>query len=259
MPGLESALVALEARLAEAQKPVDALTRALGRLRRAARQGHIADVEKILAVIGASAAEAEAAAGTLPAAWDFDAKAYLEGGFLAELREATAAAGVNLVDKDGRIYAFPLLLRIERGETAVRIGKKLERRIRPNALARQLAAIQKRPQRFSEQRFLDLLYRVYQRIGGVDWRKIEAGLGPVVPLADIHSILTLLPQSDYPIEEFGRDLLLLDRRPDLRTRDGHRFSFPGSAIARERVQRITVFDEDGRERVYIGLTFVKEP
>ncbi|MFI5353928.1 MAG: hypothetical protein ACHQZS_13330 [Candidatus Binatales bacterium] len=142
---------------------------------------------------------------------------------------------------------------------AVRIGKKLERRLRPKVLANQLAAMQKRPQRISEQRFLDLLYRVYQYLAGPEWRRAESGSGPVIRLADIHGALTLLPNSDYSIEEFGRDLLMLDRKPDLRTREGFRVTFPGSALARQKVQRITVYDEDGRERVYLGLSFVKEP
>jgi hypothetical protein len=60
------------------------------------------------------------------------------------------------------------------------------------------------------------------------------------------------------LEEFGRDLLLLDRKPELRTKEGYRFSFVGSALARERVQPIKVYDEEGRERVYLGLTFTKE-
>jgi hypothetical protein len=68
----------------------------------------------------------------------------------------------------------------------------------------------------------------------------------------------LLPGTDYPIEEFGRDLLLLDRRPDLRTRDGCCFEFPASTLSRGRMKRVSVYDERGGERVYIGIRFVKE-
>jgi hypothetical protein len=39
-----------------------------------------------------------------------------------------------------------------------------------------------------------------------------------MPLTDIHEVLTLLPESTYSVEEFGRGLLLLARLPDLRTR-----------------------------------------
>ena len=52
----------------------------------------------------------------------------------------------------------------------------------------------------------------------------------MVGLVDIHEILTLLPGTDYPLEEFARDLHF-DRRPDLRTRDGCRFEFPASTLS----------------------------
>ena len=81
---------------------------------------------------------------------------------------------------------------------------------------------------------------------------------PVVGLADIHEILTLLPGTDYSIEEFARDLLLLDRMPDLRTRDDCRFEFPTSTLSRGRMKRIVAYDERGGERTYLGIRFVKE-
>ena len=121
------------------------------------------------------------------------------------------------------------------------------------------AAMQKRPQRFKEQQFLDLLYQAYKLRTSDEWRKIEKGQGPVVPLAELHDLLTILPGSDYSIEEFGRDLLLLDRKPDLRTRDRSSCQFPGSTLGKTGVKRVMVYDEQGRERVYIGIRFIREP
>ena len=79
----------------------------------------------------------------------------------------------------------------------------------------------------------------------------------MVALADIHDTLTLLPDADYPVEEFARDLLLLDRKPDLQTRDGSRFEFPASTLGKGRMRRLMVYDEDGRGRTYVGIRFVK--
>ena len=259
MAGLEDALTAVQAKIDETQKAADRLVKLLRRLGQAARTGNINEMEKGLAQVGEIAADAAQGAAALAGAWTFDAKAYLGAGFLDELKQAAEQAGVYLTEKDGRIYAFPLVLRIADDIGGVRIAKKLERRIRPKVLAAQLAAIQKRPQRLSEQRFLDLLYAVYQQIAGRDWRGLEAGAGPLVRLSDIHRLLTLLPGADYPIEEFGRDLLLLSRKPELKTRDGAGFEFPGSALARERVTPVVMYDEEGRERVYLGLRFVKGP
>ncbi len=257
MPALEDALAAIQTKVDEAQKSADRLAKLLRRVGQAARMGNVNDLEKGLAQAAQISSDAAASAGALAGAWTFDAKEYLGAGFVAELSDAAVQAGVNLTEKDGRVYAFPLVLRLAEDQTGVRIGKKLERRIRPRVLAAQLAAMQKRPQRLSEQRFLDLLYGVYQQVAGRDWRRPETSGGPLVRLSDIHRLLTLLPGADYPVEEFGRDLLLLSRKPELRTRDGARFEFPGSALAKERVTPVLIYDEEGRERVYLGLRFVR--
>ena len=139
---------------------------------------------------------------------------------------------------------------------AVKVGKGLERRIRPSELVRLLADAQRRPLRFREAQFLELLYRAWRRLIGANWQ--GAGIGPVIRLADIHEILTLLPGADYPIEEFARDLLLLDRKPGLRTRDGCCFEFAASNLSRGRMRRVVAYDERGAERAYVGIRFVRD-
>lgn len=260
METFESALVTLEADAAEAQKAVDALGKVLRRIRQSARTGHIADLEKALAAIAPRAHEAAAAAERVPGTWTFDARSYIGQGYVEELHEAAADAGLKLIEKNGRLYSFPLLLRIDPREVAVRIGKKTERRIRPRELVRTLLAIQKRPQRASEQSFLDRLHRAYLAMARAEWRKLDpGGVGPAISLVEMHGLLTLmLPGSEYPIEEFGRDLLLLDRKPDLRTREGSAFEFPGATLSKGSMRQISVYDENGNERVYIAIRFVKE-
>jgi hypothetical protein len=171
--------------------------------------------------------------------------------------EAAEAAGLQIFERDGRLYAFPLMLRVQPGDMAVRIGKKVERGIRPSELVRRLAALQKRPQRLREQPFLELLYRAYQRLAGPEWRRVEHGWGPHAVLADLHEVLTLLPGVDYALDEFGRDLLLLDRRPELRTRDGAGFRLGGSSLTRTN-RRIVVYDERGDPREYTAISFGRE-
>jgi hypothetical protein len=80
----------------------------------------------------------------------------------------------------------------------------------------------------------------------------------VVALADVHDTLTLLPSASYPREEFARDLLLLDRRPDLRTRSGERFEFPHGTTTRG-IRPLIAYDEQGAQRSYYGIRFVQEP
>lgn len=257
MPELESALAALAAKVADAQKASDALSRSLKKLRQAADTGHVAELEKGLLAIAERGQEAEAAARSLAGAWEFDARGHLQSGYVEELRREAAAQGLSIFEKDGRLYAFPLILRIEPRDAAIRVGKKLERRIRPNQLVKLLAAMQKRPQRFREDRFLALLYEVYGQVAGDAWKRAEGGRGPAISLAQIHGLMTLLPGADYPIEEFGRDLILLDRKPDLRTKDGCSFDFAGSTLSKGAMKRVTVYDEDGKERTYIAIRFLR--
>jgi hypothetical protein len=253
----EERLLNLDARLDAVQRVGKSMLAAIGRARAAVKVGRVADIERSLGAVSQRLDEAKAAAGALTTGLNFDAKSYLaDGRFAKDLKEAAGEKGLRLFESDGRIYCFPLLLRVDAGELAVKVGRSLERRIRPRELAGLLARAQQRPQRLREAQLLEMLYRAWRRLVGAGWQ--GSGSGPVAGLADIHEVLTLLPGTDYPVEEFARDLLLLDRRPDLRTRDGCRFEFPASTLSRGRMRRILAYDERGQERAYIGIRFVKE-
>lgn len=257
MPSMEAALAQLEEELAAAQKSIESLNKVVRRVRAAAKSGQLAEIEKGLEAAKRMAIEAARSTERLGESWQFDGRSYLETGYLGELRESAEAAGLKLFEKDGRIYCFPLLLRLEPREAAVLIGKKRERRIRPKELARLLTGMQKRPQRFKEQQFLELLYQAYKLRVGTEWQTTGSKQGPAVPVVNLHAVLTLLPGSDYSLEELGRDLLLLDRQPELRTKDGWAFQFPGSTMGKSGVRRVTIYDEEGRERTYVGIRFSK--
>jgi hypothetical protein len=79
-------------------------------------------------------------------------------------------------------------------------------------------------------------------------------------LIKIYEILTLLPGSEreYPKEEFARDIHLLDRQPDLRTKDGRRFALPAATATKVTGQRLTIVDHQGVEKIYAGIRFDKE-
>ena len=68
MPTMEASLAVFEARIVEAQKSADALSKAFRDLKKAAS----VDFEKGLGTIAQRAEQAQAAAAALPAAWDFD-------------------------------------------------------------------------------------------------------------------------------------------------------------------------------------------
>ncbi len=250
----EEELISLDARLEKAQKAAEGLVSGLKQVRRAARVGQITEIVKGLSGLDARLADTQSAASDLSGAWRFDASAYMaDGRFLTDLRTAAAEQKLEIFERNGRIYCFPLLVRIDANQSAVRIGRKIERKIRASQLVQLLAKVQKRPQRFREQAFLDLVWRAYRRLIGRERNGADAGR--VVALIDIHDTLTLLPSSDYPQDEFARDLLLLDRRPDLRTRSGERFEFPHGTTTKG-IKPLIVYDEQGTERVYYGIRFV---
>jgi hypothetical protein len=196
--------------------------------------------------------------------WKFEVEPYFaEGGYLKELLQEAERVDLKLFERDGRLYCFPMLLTLSAKDLAVVVDGKLERRLRPRELVRVLLARQKRPQRFNEQKLLETLFEVYRRLDRRilrDWTPELRDKGPVVPLIKIYELMTLLPGSEreYPKEEFARDIHLLDRQPDLRTKDGRRFALPAATGTKVAGQRLTVVDQQGIEKIYVSIRFDKD-
>jgi hypothetical protein len=189
------------------------------------------------------------------------AAAFASGDYLAELTTAAEQAGVTLVERDGAISSFPVSLRLDAARGAVRVGRRLERRLRPKFLAEQLRKLQQAPTRFNARAFATQVFRAYAllaRAAQPGWKAGTPGAGPVVPLAEIFEVLTLSPGSDYRPEEFAADLLRLDRAPDTLTGSGHRVRFAGSTGLKGG-KRLTVFDEAGHAHEYFAIRFALEP
>jgi hypothetical protein len=254
---LEATLDTWEASLARLEQQAAQVLRAARQLRKAAHDGALAGVagaqsalrDGVGRLTEAIARDAEPPPIDIPAAFE-------SGSFLAELSTAAAAAGVTLVQRDGRVTAYPVVLRLEPRNLGVRVGRKLERRLRPSVLARHLKALQQRSGRFNARSFLDRLLRGYSVLAP-DWR---SGEGPLVALAALHDVLTLLPAAaaDYPMEEFLVDLLRLDREPDARSSRGHRFELGGSTGTKG-ARRLTVYDETGAQHDYYAVRFAPDP
>jgi hypothetical protein len=261
--GLADILAALDADLADAEKHTAALLKAVRRLRRAAREGAIANLPAALAAAKADAERTGEPFAKAAATLDYDvADAFASGAWLDELAAAAKDAGVVLVRRDGRVTAYPVALRLDARAQGVRVGRKLEKRIRPSFLAAQLKALQQRPERFNARQFLDRLFPLYESKARADdpaWRPTRPGQGPLVSLVDLYGLLTLLPAAgaDYPAEEFTADLLRLDRQPDATDSHGRRFELGGST-GRKGGKRLTVFDETGEQHDYYAVRFILE-
>jgi len=261
---LEDTLAALDGHLSDAEKQAVALLKAARRLRRAAREGNVASLPAAIAAAQADAARTGEPFANAAAVLDYDvAEAFASGAWLDELAAAAKAAGVVLVRRDGRVTAYPVALRLDGRAQGVRVGRRLERRIRPSFLAAQLKALQQRPERFNTRQFLDRLFLLYDskaRAEDPAWRPTRPGQGPLVALAELHDQMTVLPAAaaDYPQEEFTSDLLRLDRQPDATGSQGHRFELGGST-GRKGGKRLTLFDETGEQHDYYAIRFILEP
>jgi hypothetical protein len=193
---LEKALSTLEAELVEMDRDAAALRKWVSAARKAAHQGTIGEIGKAIEQGQSRAAalqERLAKAGTHIA---FDPVEYLASdAYLDELKEAAQAAGLALIDRDGRLSAFPLLLKRDPKSLAVRVNRKADRRIRPSFLVAQLKASQDRSSGFKAADFLKALFGAYQRLSrqfGAAYGASSTGLGPVAPLLDIYDTLTLM-------------------------------------------------------------------
>ena len=262
--GLEDTLAALDTYLSEAERRAAALLKSARRLRRAASEGNVASLPTAIAAAEDDAARIGKPFADAAAALRYDvAEAFASGAWLDELAAAAQAAGVVLVRRDGRVTAYPVALRLDGRAQGVRIGRRLERRIRPSFLAAQLKALQQRPERFNARQFLDRLFRLYAshaRAEDPSWRPARPGQGPLVPVAELHDDLTVLPAAaaDYPQEEFVADLLRLDQQHDAAGSQGHRFELGGST-GRKGGKRLTLFDEAGEQHDYYAIRFILEP
>jgi hypothetical protein len=100
---------------------------------------------------------------------------------------------------------------------------------------------------------VDTLHRVYQLTVAE-----KGNLLGVARLVDVYKNLTLLPSARraYSLQEFARDLYLLDESSITKTTSGHRFRLhPGATGSKSPAQLLLVVDRAGFKRTYYGIEF----
>lgn len=253
---LDEELSRLDAALAEAERQALAVVSTVRQLRRQAAIGVLAGLHRRLQQLPAGSQPLAAALTEASRSFDYDAEAaFADGSYLAELQAAAGAKSLVLVEREGRITAFPLLLKLEPSMPAIRVGRKLERQLRPGVLTGLLKKAQDSAT-FNAATFLMMLFRAAAILAPVDGLAEEPRPGVVVPLLDIYDVLTLRPgqAAEYPREAFAVHVLQLDRAPDTLTKEGQRFSLPASTSSKGK-SRLTVYDESGAEHIYVGISF----
>jgi hypothetical protein len=229
---------------------------AVQKLEKAVVSGNLRDVEKLRLAARAAGDDAQGRAEACEP-MEVDAAAYLApgGAFLPELLEAAERAGVRLFERDGVIFSYPVLVRVEPDLTAVRIDKVLDPTLRPSALAAILKRLQARDPKSRPERFVETLLEAYELV------RAKANVGSAyidLPLADIYNVLTLMPGSEreYTLLDFTRDVYFLDTSDVRETRRGYQISLPASTATREKKTKLLPFvDRNGQEKLYATIKF----
>ncbi len=245
---LEQALETFQSQVEASLDRVNALGKRLKKLRTAAESGDLREIGKSLSDLKELGSAVSDHTGAL--AFEFDEAAYFPEAFLAELTTAAEAAGLKVFVQDGKLYCYPLLVRVKTADRAVQIGTKVERGIRPSVLAKKLGDLHSRPPRFKPADFLGVLHRAWRHCA-------SANETPVLALTEIYDVLTLMPGAakDYTKDDFARDLYLLDKSGVTETADGSALQLAASTGTRKASSTFVCIAEDGSEKRYYGIGF----
>lgn len=228
---------------------------AVARLQKAVAAGNARDIEKHRQS-AQSAAEITEQRAQSCGPFEFDLARYLRDEFADDLQNAAQDAGVRLYERDGVIFSYPVLVRIEAELGAVRIDKRLEPNIRPELLAQQLKKAQSVEPKSRSDKFIESLYSAYSFV----LNSMETQGNTDVSLSRIYEVFTLLPgaNKDYTLLDFTRDIYALDTSETTATKAGNQISLTASTVSRERGTKILTFvARDGHEKQYAAVRFSK--
>ena len=250
----------LEALLADVEQRIDGLTttssalgKELKKARSAAASGALRDLARALNGAAQLASALGEAVAATAGEWQFDEREYLaSGAYAEELARTAAAAGVMMLNLDGRLMTYPSVIRPVPADAVVEIDRKREKGIRPSHVLKLIQARRDRPVRFKPEAFLESLYRCYELILPESNRRTGATVG----LQEVYRLLTLMPgqSSEYSEQEFLRDIYLLESSGVERTKGGLRVSFP-AATGTKGARRLVTVTREGDERLYYGIAF----
>ncbi len=259
MGEFEDALAATEADALATVKAAEGAVRNLKKLVTAARTGDVAALERGLDDAESAIQALREQFRNTHEGWTFPTQTYAEAGELTrELLSMAEAAGLPVHEQDGRIFSYPVLVRVLPGERAILLDKAKSRQIRPSVVVALLDRLRKRPARFRPESFVSTLHEVYEvrlRMDGSRQRYLD-GNGPPVQLIRLYELLTLFPgqEKEYSKADFTRDLYLIDRSGTSVSRDG-RVEMSFHASTGTRLNPLQIVDEGGHQRDYYAVSF----
>ncbi|MBI5949579.1 MAG: hypothetical protein HY875_15675 [Chloroflexi bacterium] len=267
MGDFENALATTETDSRASLKAAESAVQALRKLVAATRAGDISALERGLDDADAKVQALREQLRNTREGWSFETQTYSDVGMLTEELVACAReAGLPVYEQDGRIFSYPVLVRVIPGDRALLIDKERVRGIRPSAVVERLKRLAQKPPRFKPEAFLEALFEAYQlrlRIEGGATMQLD-GNGPQIQLIRLHELLTLFPGHDkeYTRADFARDIYLLDRSGAKLTKGGRaEMSLPQAATATKTSTKtvLTIVDQAGKQREYGSISFRRLP
>lgn len=260
--GLEKALAKTETDVDATLKAANSVVSSLKRFRGVIKTGSLRELSKTIASAEQAIAALKQQFSNTKDGWNFDTENYIASkAFTAEIIEMSKSSGVKIFEQDERLYCYPFLIRIIPNELAIQIDKTKDKRLRPSTLVSHLKALQNKPVRFKPETFLESLFSAYETLTK-SRGKDQVGKGIVLTLREIYRLLTLLPgqTKEYSLQEFARDIYLLDRSGVKTTTKGYGITLPGVSSGMKGTTSIQVITQEGQAKLYYGISFseVKE-
>lgn len=256
LTNLEQALEATEKDAAAAVAAAGRLQTVVKAAQKAAKTGDLRGLRKALGDAEDAVGGAAQAVAALNDGWSHSEEAEVEhfssGAYTREVLDEARRSGLSLYEHDGILACYPSLVRVIPRYQHVTVDRKVHRQVRPSALVEHLLDRQKREPRFRAEQFLESLRAAYRLRTGNG--------GGVERLVDIHKVLTILPsaKADYSLQEFARDVYLLDGSGVATARDGAQMRLhPGATGAKNPGNLLVVVTRDGTEKTYLAIEFVQ--
>ncbi len=251
---LESACATLERACVLMADTLKRAAKAERSLNKAAADGDLLRIRRLAEELAQHAPALADATRNAASTWSWTPEkeiAYLETGYSHELIATGAATGLRIDTIDGRLSAFPALVKILPAQRTVRIDTAKVTTLRPAKVVSRLKALQQAKPRLNPERFIEVIFDAYTRIVAAD--NMSAGAG----LQKIYDVLTLHPdmRRQYDKNEFARDVHLLDRSGVRRTKSGHEIRFPAATGTKSQSGTFTIIDAAGHAHTYYAVRF----
>jgi hypothetical protein len=231
---------------------------AVGKLQKAIDAGKAREIEKLREDARSLSESCAAKARECPS-FSFDITEYMQrdDGYLAEFKEAAEKAELKIFERDGVIFCYPVLLRLEPKLGAVRIDKKQVNDLALETLVTILKKEQSSDPKANPEKFIKALFKAYELVVS---KEKDRSMGADISLKDIYEALTILPgaEKEYTLLDFTRDLYFLDISGVTETKS-YRMSLPASTVSREGNKKdiLPFVTRDGHEKQYSAVKFVK--